>query len=630
MVNGDEEHRPGRTNEHHEAVPLIPRAVLYGNPYRSTPELSPDGTRIGYLAPTDGVLNVWVGPLDGSGPALPVTADRGAGIPAFGFCHDDRTLIYLQDSEGDENWRLYRLNLETGDTRCITPEAVQAKLLAHNHRYPTKLLIGLNKDNPELHDVYQCDLASGELTLVERNPGFTSWLVDSTLTVRGATTMTEDGGAVIHLRADSTREFLPWRELPASEGVAGADVLGFTRDGRSLLLLSSYDSEAARLISVEIATGAERVLAEDPQFDITRVELHPETLEPQAVVFAKDREEWVFIDPDFEAAFAQVRSTLDVDGEVGIGRSVRDGRTWLVSVMPSDGPMRYYVHDRTTGRSRLLFSVQPALEDYELARVEPYEFLTRDRLRVHGYVTFPPGGPRRDRAAVLYVHGGPWSRDFWSYNPDVQWLANRGYVCVQVNFRGSKGYGKAFCGAGDKEWGRRMQDDLVDAVAYCVSQGWIDPSRVAIMGSSYGGYAALAGAAFTPDLFRCAIDLCGPSNLLTLLESIPPYWKPMIAFMRAKVGDPVLERDLLLSRSPLSRVDAIRIPVLIAHGANDPRVKQAEAEQIVEALRTKGVPHEYLLFSDEGHGLVHPRNREQFYAAAERFLAEHLGGRAQA
>ncbi|GAA2759492.1 S9 family peptidase [Actinopolymorpha rutila] len=628
MTDPQTHRRLGRTDGPGLPVPLIPRAVLYGSPYRSTPELSPDGTRIGYLAPVEGVLNVWIGPLDESSPARPVTTDRGKGIQMFGFCHDDRTLIYLQDHDGDENWRLYALDLETGETRCVTPAATQARLLAHTHRHPTTLLIALNKDNPKLHDVWGYDLRTGQLSLVEHNPGFASWLVDSDLSVRGGTTMSEDGGIVIHLRTDGTGGFRPWRELPTAEGAAGGDVLGFTRDGR-LLLLTSYDSNAAKLISVDTDTGAEQVLAADAEVDITRVVLHPETLEPQAVVVTRDREEWTFLDPDFEAAFARMRATIDVDGELGIGRSVGDDGTWLVSVTPSDGPLRYYVHDRTTARTRLLFTVQPDLEHFRLARVEPYDIVSRDGLRVHGYVTFPPGVPRHDQPAVLYVHGGPWSRDFWTYNPDVQWLANRGYVCVQVNFRGSKGYGKAFCSAGDKEWAGRMHDDLVDALDYCVSEGWVDPERVAIMGSSYGGYAALVGAAFTPDLFCCAIDLCGPSNLLTLVESIPPYWRPMVAFMHAKIGDPVVERDLLWSRSPLCRINAIRIPVLIGHGANDPRVKQREAEQIVEALRARGVPHEYLLFPDEGHGLVDPMNRERFYAAAERFLAEHLGGRAE-
>src|ERR1700722_9883298 len=281
-----------------------------------------------------------------------------------------------------------------------------------------------------------------------------------------------------------------------------------------------------------------------------------------------------------------------------------------------------------------LFDSRPELARYELAPMEPFSFTARDGLTIHGYATFPPGAGRENLPMVLDVHGGPWARDAWGFDPEAQWLANRGYLCVQVNFRGSTGYGKAFVNAGDREWGGRMQDDLSDAVAYVTGQApggqhWADPARVAIYGGSYGGYASLAGAAFTPELFRCAVDIVGPSNLKTLIETIPPYWAPMIAQFHNRVGDPGKDADFLWSRSPLSRAADIAIPLLIAQGANDPRVKQAESEQIVAALENAGIEHEYLLFPDEGHGFAKPENRLRFYAAAERFLAHHLGGRAE-
>lgn len=613
-------------------TPLVPRAVLFGNPRRSSPEISPDGRWLGYLAPHEGVLEVWVGPLDGSSDPVPVTEDRGRGIPAFGFCHDDRTLVYLQDEDGDEKWRLYRLDLSTGESHCVTPYDVNARILGHNRWHPTKMLLGLNKDNPELHDVYQLDLENDELELVERNPGFASWLVDSDLRVRGGSTLRPDGIAVIYLRStDPTAEFVPWREV-ASDAVGGTDVIGFTREGDQLLLLTSDGADTARLVAVDPATGVEKVLAEDPGFDIGRVELDPETLCPQGVVFVKERDHWLWLDTDVGEQVAELRRRLaedGIEGELAIGRSERSGRTWLVSVSPSDKAMRYYVHDRRTGRTTFLFSYDDELDSWPLSPMEPFSFRARDGLLIQGYLTFPLGSERGDLPAVLDVHGGPWSRHAWCYDPQAQWLANRGYLCVQVNFRGSRGYGRPFANAGDKEWGRRMHDDLIDAVSYCVEQGWVDRSRVGIMGSSYGGYAALVGAAFTPDVFRCAIDLCGPTNLLTMLESIPPYWKAMVAFMHARVGDPETERDMLWERSPLSRASDIRIPLLIGQGKHDPRVKQSEAEQIVAALVSNGLPHEYLLFENEGHGLMRPENRERFYATAERFLARHLQGRCE-
>jgi dipeptidyl aminopeptidase/acylaminoacyl peptidase len=611
----------------YDAVPLIPRDVLFGNPERVSPALSPDGRRLGFIAPVDGVLNVWVGPADAPGEARPVTDDRGRGIRLFAFCHDDRTLLYLQDTDGDEDWRLYALDLEAGgDARLVTPgEGVHAVLLGHNRWNPTTVLVGLNADNPQLHDVYRLDLGSGSLDKVEANPGFAGWIVDSDLQIRGGVAMTEDGGAVVQLRqADGS--YSPWL-MVAPEDVATTDVLGYTRDGSALLMLSSVDANTARLVRLDLASGAESVLAEDPVYDVSGVVLHPETLEPQSVVFAKERDEWWHLDQDFGHEVDALRARLR--GDVGISRSVRDDRRWLVTDMPSDGAVHYHVLDRDTGELTFLFAHKPALDDYELAPMEPFSYTARDGLQIHGYVTFPPGVERHDLPALLDVHGGPWARDDWGYDPEAQWMANRGYVCIQVNFRGSTGYGKAFGNAGDKQWGRAMHTDLLDAVDHVVARGWVDRSRVAVYGGSYGGYAALAGAAFSPDVFRCAVDIVGPSNLLTLLASVPEYWKPQIAFMHTKVGDPETERDMLWERSPLSRVDDIRIPVLVAQGRNDPRVKVTEAEQIVGALREKGIDHEYLLFEDEGHGLARPENRERFYAAAERFLATHLGGRSE-
>lgn len=612
----------------YDAVPLIPRAVLFGNPTYASPAVSPDGTRLGFLAPEEGVLNVWIGPVDDPDQARPVTHDRGRGIRVYGFCHDDRTVFYLQDEDGDENWRLHLLDLESGEEQCVTPfEKVQVRVIGHNRWHPTTMLLGINKDSPELHDVYRLDLTTRQLEKVRENPGYVGWLADTDLTIQGAASVTEDGGTVFYL-ADEDGTFHTWLEV-SPEDANTTSPLGFSRDGNTLYLVSSVGANAARLVSVDLLTGHETVLAADPAYDVSGVEFDPQTRTPQAVIFHKDREEWSFLDPGYQEAVERLRSSLAIDGELSISRSERSDRIWLVSVMLSDGPVRYYLYDRSTNALRFLFAHKPDLAGYALAPMEPFSFRARDGLEVHGYVTYPPEVERRNLPAVLNVHGGPWARDTWGYDPEAQWLANRGYVSIQVNYRGSTGYGKAFGNAGDKEWGRTMHTDLLDAIEHLASDGRIDRNRVGIMGGSYGGYAALVGAAFTPDVFRCAVDLCGPSNLHTLLASIPPYWKPLVAMMYAKVGHPETDKDMLWERSPLSRVDDIRIPVLVAQGANDPRVKQAEAEQIVEALKSKGLPHEYLLFPDEGHGLARPENREIYYAAAERFLAEHLGGRAE-
>jgi dipeptidyl aminopeptidase/acylaminoacyl peptidase len=614
-------------NSTYDAVPLIPREVLFGNPERISPALSPDGTLLGFVAPDEGVLNVWVGPADEPSAAKPITYDRGRGIRIFAFCHDDRTLVYLQDTDGNEDWRLYRLDLGSGESWLVTPgESTQARVLAHNRWHPTTMLVGLNADNPMLHDVYRLDLETGAFDKTETNPGYAGWLIDSDLAIRGGVSMTPDGGAVVHLRDGSTGRDAPWLEIPADD-LLTTGIHGFSRDGSVAFLLSSVGVNAARLLRVDLDTGGETVLAENPENDVAFVLTDPDTLEPQSVVFLAEREDWVHLDAALGAEIDALRMRLP--GEIGISRSERTDRRWLVSDTPSDGPVRYYVNDRDDGSLRFLFAHKPALDDYELAVMEPFSYRARDGLTVHGYVTFPPGVERVGLPAIVNVHGGPWHRDMWGYDPESQWLANRGYACVQVNYRGSTGYGKAFANAGDREWGRAMHTDLLDAVAYLVGEGSIDAGRVGIYGGSYGGYAALVGAAFTPEAFRCAVDMVGPSSLITLIESVPEYWKPMIALFHTKVGNPETERDFLWERSPLSRVDDIAIPLLIAQGKNDPRVTVVEAEQIVAALSEKGIDHEYLLFEDEGHGLAKPENRERFYAAVERFLAQHLGGRQQ-
>jgi dipeptidyl aminopeptidase/acylaminoacyl peptidase len=613
-------------------VELIPRQVLFGNPERLSPRISPDGTRLAWIAPHEGVLNVWIAPADAEAgvdwaAARVVTDDTDRGIRMFAWAHDGRHLLYLQDTGGDENWRLHDVDLETMQRRDLTPyDGVQARVVAMERKFPTEVLIGLNRDNPELHDVYRLDLVTGELAKEVENPGFIDWVADAQMAVRGAAAPRPDGSLAFLVR---DTEEADWRELlviPADDALT-SNPIAFSEDGSSLLGVSSVDANTGRLVRFDVATGAAEVLASDPQADVGDVRIHPDTREPQIVTFEKDRSQYLVLDPSVAGDLAAIRA-LHRGDPMFVGADDADA-TWLVGFTNDSGAVPFFSFDRASKTGRFLFEHQPALSHYELAPMEPFSFISRDGLTVHGYVTFPPGEGRSGLPTVLNVHGGPWARNSWGFDPEAQWLANRGYLCVQVNYRGSTGYGKAFVNAGDREWGGRMQDDLTDAVAYVTGQGWADPARMAIYGGSYGGYAALAGATFTPDLFRCAVDIVGPSNLKTLIETIPPYWAPMIAQFHRRVGDPAKDADFLWSRSPLSRAHDIRIPLLIAQGANDPRVKQAESEQIVAALTEAGIDHEYLLFPDEGHGFAKPENRLRFYAAAEQFLARHLGGRAE-
>ena len=596
---------------------MIPYDVLFGNPAYLKPELSSDGRDLFFLAPFEGVLNVWTAPVDAPVDATVVTRDRGRGVRTFGVCHDGRTLFSLRDTDGDESWRLHLVDLETGAERCATPlDGVQVRVLAHHRGHPDTLLLGINAARRDLHDVHRLSLSTGELTEVAANPGYLSWIVDADLRVRGGSRMRPDGGATICLDGDDA-----WLEVPY-EDVMSTRVLGFARDGATLYLLSSIGANTTRLYAVDLATGEHTLLAADPTYDIRHVEFDPSTLRPQAVVFGKDRDHRVFLDDDHAEEWARISAALP-DAEVYADRG--DER-WILSVVTGADPVRYYRYDRAAGRLTYLFNHQPGLDRYRLARMEPFAFTARDGVPVSGYVTWPPGVARQELPAVVNVHGGPWTRHRFGFDEEAQLLADRGYACVQVNFRGSAGYGKHFRNLGAKQWGAAMQTDLLDAVDHLVASGAIDRSRIGIMGTSYGGYAALAGVAFSPGVFRCAISLCGPTSLLTLLAGGPPYRSPLAAFMRAQVGDPETESDMLWKRSPLSRAGDIDVPVLIGQGANDVRVTQDEASQIVEALAAKGLPYEYLLFPDEGHGLARPENRRTYYAAVERFLSTHLGG----
>ena len=611
-------------------VDLIPRSVLFGNPERTSPQISPDGSALAWIAPRDGVLNLWVAPAGGESgvdwtAARPLTEDTDRGIRAFAWARDGRHVLYVQDVGGDENWRLYDVDPESLERRDLTPfEGIHATIIGTSKRRPDEVLVGINADNPQLHDVYRLHLASGELVKEIENPGYAGWLADEDLVVRCAIEPLPDGSFNVLVRDSGADEFRFLLGIPA-EDATSTDVVSFSGDGLSLLMISSAGADTGRLTRVDLATGESTVLAEDPEADVSGALLDPDTRDPQIVMILKDRMTYVVLDPSVEEDLKAVRALHPGDPSIS-GRDEAD-TTWLVAFNVDAGSVTYFTYDRATKAGRLLFSARPALSGYELAPMEPFSFRARDGLVIHGYLTFPPGLGRSGLPAVVDVHGGPQVRDTWGYNPEAQWLANRGYLCIQVNYRGSTGYGKSFVAAGDREWGGKMHDDLVDAVDYAVSEGWADRSKVAIYGGSYGGYAALVGAAFTPDVFCCAVDIVGPSNLKTLLETIPPYWAPMIAQLYRRVGNPETDAEFLWSRSPLSRAHDIRIPLLIAQGANDPRVKQAESEQIVAALKEAGIDHEYLLFPDEGHGFAKPENRIKFYTAAERFLAKYLGGR---
>ncbi|MFH1767626.1 MAG: S9 family peptidase [Candidatus Omnitrophota bacterium] len=604
---------------------IIPREVLFGNPSKAKPQISPDGTMLAYLAPLDGVLNVWVRSID-SADDRPVTKDNNRGIRHYFWAYDNNHLMYFQDRQGDENWRLYGVNLKSGVIRDFTPfDDVQVRLIEHNRYFPNEMIIAINKQNPQAHDVYRLDLSSGDITLVMENFGdVSSWLIDNHLKVRGALVSTADGGFKLMVRddlQDKWRELIVW-EL---EEAINSGTLGFSKDGKKIYLADSRTSNTSQLVKVDIETQAISAIAHEPDYDLGQTIFDPDSYEVQAVSFMKERLVWRVFDRAMEEDFRIIRRLAD--GDFSLVSRDKNDRLWIIAFTKDTGPVSYYIYDRKSKKARFLFDHKPELNRYTLAKMESGFFRARDGLTIPYYIIFPPGNERKNLPAVVHVHGGPWTRDSWGYDPTAQWLANRGYAVLQVNFRGSTGYGKEFVNAGNKEWGGKMHNDIVDGVNWLIEEGIADRKRIAIYGVSYGGYAALVGAAFTPGLFRCAIDVVGPSNLITTIKSIPPYWTTYRNVIYKRVGNPDSEEEFLKSRSPLFKADSIKIPILITQGANDPRVKQAEAEQIVEALKRQGLEYEYLLFPDEGHGLVKPDNRVRFYAAAEKFLAKYLGGR---
>lgn len=624
---------PGNNSDQSARQPaLIPRDVLFGNPDKAAARLSPDGQYLSFLAPVDGVLNVWVAPRDSLDQAKPVTHDKNRGIRIYFWAYTSRHILYAQDRDGDENWHIYAVDLASGKQRDLTPlDDVAAEIAAVSHRFPEEILVGLNDRDPQLHDIHRVNITTGEKSLVEENPGFESYEIDEDYQIRFAVSYQPDGGKLVQQKTpDGWKEFM---KIPAADALT-TRIIGFNKAGDAIYLLDSRDRDTGALTTVDLNTGDQKILAQNDRADLDDVLAHPTENTIQAVGFNYLRKEWQFFDPAVKADFEVLREVAG--GDVEITSRTLDDQQWIVAYLMDDGPVRYYHYDRPSRKATFLFTNRQALEGLPLAKMRPVLIEARDKLKLVSYLTLPPGTPvdaegrpTKPLPMVLLVHGGPWARDAWGFDPEHQLLANRGYAVLAVNFRGSVGFGKEFLNAGNRQWGAKMHDDLIDAVRWAVDQGIADPQRVGIMGASYGGYATLVGLTTTPEVFACGVDIVGPSNLITLLNTIPPYWAPALEMFKTRVGDHTTDegRQFLLQRSPLTYVDRIQRPLLIGQGANDPRVKQAESDQIVQAMQEKKIPVTYVLFPDEGHGFARPENRLAFYAVTEAFLAEHLGGR---
>ncbi|MBX2879676.1 MAG: S9 family peptidase [Granulosicoccus sp.] len=617
---------------------IIPRTVLFGNPDRTGVRVSRDGSQISYLASHNDVLNIWVAPIDKPDAARLVTHEQKRDVAGYTWAYNNRDLLYVTDNEGDENWRIHRVDLEDDSITLFTPaEGVHAQIRLVSPLFPDTILVGLNQRDARFHDLFELNVRTGALSLLMQNEEFDGFVIDDNFNVRIASKVRLDGGNDFYKRIGSNSD----GEWELSESIDQMDSMttfpvGMDAAGEKVYWFDSRGRNTSALVAVDIASGEKAELASDPKSDPYDVLADTQTGVVQAVSFNYLKEEWTVLD-------AQVKPDLEYltvlsEGELRIVSRSHDNNIWMVVFELDNGPLRYYLYNRAERDARFMFSNRSEFDDLPFASMHPVVIPSRDGLDLVSYYTLPVWThdtsnqnelvvPEEPLPMILLVHGGPYGRDEWGFDSMHQLIANRGYAVLSVNFRASTGFGKAFVNAGDGEWAGKMHDDLIDSVNWAVEKGIAKKDKVAIVGASYGGYAALVGLTFTPDVFACAIDIVGPSNLETLLKNPPEYWKPSIDMLYARIGNPNTEKGaaLLKERSPLTHANRIQRPLLIGQGANDQRVKRAESDQIVDVMREKGIPVTYALFPDEGHGFDRMPNRLLFLALAEVFLAKHLG-----
>ena len=618
------------------SVPLIERAKFFGNPTRVGGRISPDGHWLTFIAPRDGVLNVWVAPLDKPEQARALTAEKTRPIRGAFWSPDSKTVLYINDQGGDENFLLYGVDVASGTQRNYTPfTKTRVRVVGISPLVHDRILVGINNRDPRFHDVHSLDLASGKLTLVLQNTGYGGYLPDEQLRLRVAQKSRPDGGNDYFRIVDGTVEATPLVSVPFADSQTTSPE-GFSADGKTLYWTDARGRDTAALMAQDVATGQMTVVAQDPRADVGGALFDPRTHRLQAYSVNYLKSEYVAVDPSIKPDLDFLKRQTGSEFTIS-SRSEADDK-WLVAVDSVTSPASVWLYERPIKKLSKLYVSRPELEGAPLVPMQALEIKTRDGLTMVSYLTLPKdsdaspdGTPRRAVPMVLFVHGGPWARDQYGYHAYHQWLANRGYAVLSVNFRGSTGFGKQFINAGDLQWGRKMHDDLLDAVSWAVQHGVTTRDKVAIMGGSYGGYATLAGLAFTPTEFACGVDIVGPSNLFTLLNTIPPYWEEFKQQMYRRMGDPGTPEGqaLLKERSPLNAAARIERPLLIGQGANDPRVNVAESEQIVDAMKARNIPVTYIVFPDEGHGFARPVNNIAFNAVTESFLGRCLGGRVE-
>ncbi|MBN1163071.1 MAG: prolyl oligopeptidase family serine peptidase [Candidatus Krumholzibacteriota bacterium] len=624
--------------------PIIDREVFFGDPEITRGQISPDGKFISFLKTYKGQLNIWVKGVDEPfDAARPMSADTNRPVIRYGWSQDGKYLLYIQDKGGDENFHAYIIDptetLEEGEdvpeARDITPiDGIRVTFYSFPEKTPDIIYLGLNDRDERYHDVYRVSISTGERELVwENTEGMSGFIFDLDGTLRMATRETDDGGTEF-FRVEG-KDIISVYTVTNEEN---ANIISFHKNGKRAYMVTNKgeENDLTSLVLFDPQTGQTEVVETDPknEVDFGGALFSNVTKELIATTYEADRLRIYWKDDKFEDAYKKLKKNLKKeigDGDLFFGSSTNDDRYYIVVVTSDINPGAAYFYDMETGKTEFLYKPRPNLPSEHLAQMQPIKYKSRDGLTIHGYLTVPKGIKAKNLPVVVNPHGGPWARDSWGYNPEAQFLANRGYAVLQMNFRSSTGYGKAFFNAGKRKWGDEMQNDITDGVKYLIDKGIADPDKVSIYGGSYGGYATLAGLAFTPDLYCCGVDYVGVSNLLTLLKSIPPYWETARKFFDEHVGNPENPEDMerLKRQSPLFSADKITAPLLVVQGANDPRCKVPEAEQIVVAMRDLDRDVEYLCAPDEGHGFLGRENRTAFRVAQEKFFAKHLGGRYQ-
>ena len=602
-------------------APLIPMEDFFRNPEKSSFRISPDGNHIAYMKPWETRMNVFVLDIANSDERR-LTSSKERSIYGFLWLGNNR-IGYVKDDGGDENMHFYAVNIDGSNEIDLTPfENVKATIVDDLDDDPEHVILGLNKRNEQIFDPYRVNVNTGQMEMIAENPGnISGWMTDHDGKLRIATT--SDGVNTSLLYRDS--ELDPFKPILTTDFKEGVSPLFFTFDNKNLYVASNRGRDKTAIYEFNIEKASEgNLIYEHEEVDVSSLTFSKKRKVLTGVSYTVAKTKRVFFD-DWRQNIQDMLELKLPGYEVGI-TSLSDDETRAIVVTYSDKSRgTYYIYDVDDEKLTELGKISPWLNEDQMADMQPIKYTSRDGLTIHGYLTIPKGSSGKNLPVVVNPHGGPWARDSWGYNSQVQFLANRGFAVFQMNFRGSTGYGRKFWEISFKEWGKSMQDDITDGVKWLIEQGIADPDRIAIYGASYGGYATLAGLTFTPDLYACGVDYVGVSNIFTLLETLPPYWELGRQMMYEMIGNPETEKEILEAASPIFHVDSIRVPLFVAQGANDPRVKQAESDQIVEALRARGVEVPYMLKEDEGHGFYNEENQFDFYREMEQFLMKHIG-----